>query len=234
MDETIKGPNQAGSKPASQPATPVLTHWKPVTDIYQQHAAAPPLAQVIEIPRQAVVEAKKASKPLSNVPRSIYVFAAIYFLQGLVFFFLAAIIIAASNSAFSNWIVMQSPAIIPFAIGNGLPREFATLIAEALIVMGVFSIVITVMWIVRFWWIRWVAMCYAGGMVARECIYYFAGVASGVGGGYTSVTGAALGMGTGYTPEQRFILTIECAMNLLIFCYLAFYPGVKLAFEKHY
>ncbi len=115
---------------------------------------------------------------------------------------------------------MQSPAIIPFTITHRFPKEFYTLVAEALIVMAAFSAVIGGMWLFRWWVVRWVTMAYAAGRVLRVGIYYSAGVASGVGSGLSGSTQA--------------ILMVYCCIDLLIFGYLAFYPGVKLAFEKTY
>ena len=91
------------------------------------------------------------------------------------------------------------------------------LFAEGLVATAVLSLVVGGMWLARYWRIRWITMFYAGASTARTLIYI--------------VTGAAGGLSGVITPEQKQTMLAGCAVNLLIFCYLAFYPGVDQAFE---
>jgi len=217
MDENKQPANQSASQTPNQAAAPPVNRWQPVTDVYQQHVEgkAPPIVQP---PTPAPVPVSQKKLRRSSVPMSLNIITGLYFVQAVVYFFLGTRVIAAIDSDSSHWIVTESPAIIPFAISHRFPTEYYTLVAEALIVMGFFSAVVGVMWVFRWWVIRWVTMAYAGGMVARTAVVYSAGVVSGT--------------GSNLSGDQAAVLLFSCLVNSIIFCYLAFYPGVKEAFEK--
>jgi hypothetical protein len=220
VDQSEQATSQAASKSSSQNQAQPVNRWQPITDLYQQELEGNAPPEVVQPPKPVPVPVSQRDLPKSSVPMSLNVITGFYFVQAAFYIFLGSRVIAAIDSDFSHWIVGQSPNMIPFTISHRLPREFYILVAEALIVMGVFSAVVGVLWVFRWWVIRWVTMCYAGGMVVRTGIHYFAGVASGVG---SELSGS----------QSAFVL-FSCALNSIIFCYLAFYPGVKEAFEKPY
>ena len=89
-----------------------------------------------------------------------------------------------------------------------------------LLIAAVITAVVGFMWWNHSWKIRWITMFYAGAMVARAGVYFFAGWASG--------------MGSQIPPEVMPTLLLAIALNGLIFCYLAFWPDVKEWFEEQH
>lgn len=79
------------------------------------------------------------------------------------------------------------------------------------------DLLIGVMWLMRFWWIRWATMFYAGAQVAGFVILLMAGAASGV---------------AAKIPKSEMpVLMLALGLNGLIFLYLSFGFGVKEWFE---
>ncbi len=87
-----------------------------------------------------------------------------------------------------------------------------------LFILAAATTVVGFMWWNHSWKVRWVAMFYAGGMVAKTGVGLFAGWASGA--------------GVRMPPAAMQTLTVAMGVNLLIFCYLAFWPGVTEWFEE--
>jgi hypothetical protein len=149
---------------------------------------------------------------------SLNIITGLYFVRALFYFVVGSTLLSNPDSDFSQWLVSLSGVLIPFTITHRHPEMFVKLVGEAMLVTAGLSVVVGVFWLLRSWKIRWVTMAYAGGMVLRTGVHYFAGVASGVG---SELSGS----------QATFVL-FACAINSLIFCYLAFYPGVKEAFER--
>ncbi len=214
--------NQPANQPAGQPASQVTAYpanrWQPVTDLYQQEVEgnAPPAA--VEPPKPVPVPVSQRDLPKSIVPMSLHIITGLYFLRAIIYFLLGGKLLSDPNSDFSQWLVSMSGAMIPFTITHRHPEMFVRLVGEAMLVTAGLSVVVGGMWLFRSWKIRWITMAYAGGMVVRTAVHYFAGAASGV--------------GSELTGDQSAIVFCGCAINTLVFCYLAFYPGVKEAFEK--
>lgn len=237
MDQPNQPANQSGSQPPSQaPAQPV-NRWQPITDIYQQEPevfAPPPVTQA---PKPVPVPVNQRDLPKRVVPMSLHVITGLFFFRALVYFILGGKLATDPDSDFSQRLVSLSDVLVPFSVSQRHPEMFVKLIGQALLVLAALSLIVGIMWLVRWWVVRWVTMCYAGGMVLRFGIKFFAGAASGVhtgplgtnmvGGGRFS--GLAMGLSS---DEMTAALLLSCAINLLIFCYLAFYPGVSEAFEK--
>lgn len=87
-----------------------------------------------------------------------------------------------------------------------------------LLFSAVVTAVVGFMWWNRSWKVRWVAMFYAGAMVGKAGINFFAAWASGV--------------GVQIPPEEMPSLLLAIAINSFIFCYLAFWPDVREWFEE--
>jgi len=210
--------NQSASQtPSPAPAAPV-NRWQPITDIYQQEAEgiAPPVA--VQPPKPVPVPVSQRDLPPSLVPMSLNIITGLYFLRALIYFALGGKLLSDPGSDFSQRLVSMSGVMVPFTITHRQPEMFVKLLGEAMLVTAGLSVVVGVMWLLRSWKIRWITMAYSGGMVVRVGIHYFAGAASGV--------------GSGLSADQSAILFFGCAFNAIIFAYLAFYPGVKEAFEK--
>jgi hypothetical protein len=87
-----------------------------------------------------------------------------------------------------------------------------------LLIAAVVTAVVAFMWWNRSWKVRWITMFYAGAMVARAGVYFFAAWASG--------TGSQL------PPAVMPTLLFSIALNGFVFCYLAFWPDVSEWFEE--
>ena len=217
MDRNIQPSNQPASQTPGQITAYPANRWQPITDIYQQEIEGNAPA-VVEPPKPAPVPVSQRDLPKSMVPMSLNIITGLYFVRAVIYFFLGGKLLSDPNSDFSQWLVSMSGVIIPFTITHRHPEMFVRLVGEAMLVTSALSVVVGVMWLLRSWKIRWITMAYAGGMVLRAGVHYFAGVVSGV--------------GSGLPAGQDTILLFGCAINSIIFCYLAFYPGVKEAFEK--
>jgi hypothetical protein len=214
--------NKPGNQSVNQPSGPVQAYpanrWQPITDIYQQEIAGTAAPAVVEPLKPAPVPVSQRDLPKSLVPISLNIITGLYFVRAVIYFALGSKLISDPDSDFSQWLVSMSGVMVPFTITHRHPEMYVKLVGEALLVTAGFSVIVGALWLFRSWKIRWVTMAYAGGMVVRTGIHYFAGVASGVG---SELSGS----------QATFVL-FGCAVNSLIFCYLAFYPGVKEAFEK--
>jgi hypothetical protein len=73
-------------------------------------------------------------------------------------------------------------------------------------------------WFVRDWRARWSAMFMAGAAAARIAVERFADYAAG--------------NPTPLTESQQQAAAVAVAFNLIVCCYLAFYPGMDQAFKE--
>jgi hypothetical protein len=215
----------AASSPSqsANPQTPQFVNtWKPVTDLYIEHETAGAITApvIVEPPKPTPGPVSAPDPSYNTVPFSLNIITGFYFFQTVMYFVLAGPLLTNPQSAFSQWIVVNYPSFIPFTITRRHPEIFTKLVGEAFMVMAAISLWVSILWVFRSWKIRWVTMAYAGGRVLRRCVYLFAGVASGV--------------GSGLSPASQTIVIFSCCIDALIFGYLAFYPGVKQAFEKTY
>jgi hypothetical protein len=211
----------AGNAQSNPPAPQFANTWKPVTDLYiEEHTSVP--APVIVVPPKAVPGPVSQADPAyrSKAPMSLNILTGFYFLQAAFYLAMAGPPLTSPESGFSVWLAANSRAFIPFAISHRHPEIYVKLVGQALLFMAAISVVVGVMWVLRSWRIRWITMAYALGRVLRTGIYLFAGVASGV--------------GTNLPGDAQAILIFSSCIDILIFGYLAFYPGVKQAFEKTY
>jgi hypothetical protein len=212
--------NQSGGQPSSQIPPQPVNRWQPITDLYQQEVEGTAPPAVVQPPKPAPVPVSQRDLPKSSVPMSLNIITGLYFVRAVFYFVLGGKLISDPNSDFSQWLVSLSGVLIPFTITHRHPEMFVKLVGEAMVVTAILSLGVGIMWLLRSWKIRWITMAYAGGMVLRTSVHYFAGAASGV--------------GSGLSPDLTAIVIFGCAINTLVFCYLAFYPGVKEAFEKPY
>ncbi len=189
--------------------------WKPVTEAYQD-TDAPSIDRPVQPPPQEnkpVAPVKERITP--KLPLAIAIFGWLYMVRAVAYIVFALVLFSQPASGFASMLMDYSSLLVPFRMhrANGLIP--VSLFAEALIATAIISVVIGGMWLARYWRIRWVTMFYAGASAARTLIYVVAGVVGTI------------------TPDQRQALLAGCAVNILIFCYLAFYPGVEQAFEDN-
>jgi hypothetical protein len=231
--------NQSASQPSSQVPPAPVNRWQPITDVYQQEAEGKAPTAPVQPPKPAPVPTSQRDMPKSIVPLSLNIITGLFFLRALVYFILGGKLVSDPDSDFAQRLVSLSGVMVPFSISHRHPEMFVKLVGEALLVVAGLSLIVGILWLVRWWVIRWVTMCYAGGMVLRVAIRYFAGAAAGVHtgplGSEAYSAGAFSGLAMGFSSDEiTALLFFSCAINLIIFGYLAFYPGVKQAFERTY
>lgn len=230
--------------PAGEKTPEFVNTWKPVTDLYHD-TDAPAVAEPPPIPVAGATESRAAKVwQERRLPIPIAIVGGFYALRALVFLVFASILGSHPDSQTAALLIEHSRSLIPFAVrgtggqppagepsysadgtdgypltqGDANPHGPANLLAEAMVVTAILSTVVSVMWFVRYWRIRWITMFYAGVSLFRTVLYF--------------VTDKAAGIATVLTPDQKQALTLACAVNLFVFCYLAFYPGVAQAFEE--
>jgi hypothetical protein len=205
--------------PAGANTAPELVNtWKPVTDLYLD-TAAPPVPEPAPLP----VAGQPPAQPLKifqerKLPIPIAIVGGFYALRAVLFLVFASIVSSHPSSNFAAALIAHSQSLIPFQVHETAGLVPADLLAEAMVVTAILSIVVSVMWFVRYWRIRWITMFYAGVSLFRTVLYF--------------ATDKAAGLTTVLTPDQKQALTLTCAINLFVLCYLAFYPGVAQAFEE--
>jgi hypothetical protein len=228
--------------------------WRPVTDEYKAMAAQPVDAEAERTKRlEELREAKAKEVPTKKeVPVGITVLTWYFFVRAGVCAVLFYVLSAYPQSGTSNWLeenlgnFLRLPAssakqmaeqrkqfekeaeeqgyqmaIDPAEEKELEEREAATarnMIMAYLALSAVAGAVVGFMWLNRSWKIRWVTMCYAGAFVAKAGVNYFAGLASG--------------LGSQVAPGETALLLFTIALNGCIFCYMAFWPGVKKLFEE--
>ncbi len=205
--------------PAGESAAPELVNtWKPVTDLYQDTAApdvpAPPPVPVAGQPPAQTAKVFQERK----LPIPIAIVGGFYALRAVVFLVFASILGSHPDSSLAALLIGHSRSLIPFQVRETGGHVPADLLAEAMVVTAILSIVVSVMWFVRWWRIRWITMFYAGVSLFRTVLYF--------------LSDKAAGLTTQLTPDQKQALSLACAVNLFVLCYLAFYPGVAQAFEQ--
>jgi hypothetical protein len=205
--------------PAGENATPELVNtWKPVTDLYQDTSApsvpAPPPVPVAGQPPAQPAKVFQERK----LPIPIAIVGGFYALRAVLFLVFASILGSHASSSFASLLIEHSQSLIPFQVQETGGHAPADLFAEAMVVTAIVSIVVSIMWFVRYWRIRWLTMFYAGVSLFRTMLYF--------------VTDKAAGVTTPLAPDQKQALSLACAVNLFVLCYLAFYPGVAQAFEE--
>jgi hypothetical protein len=231
--------------------------WEPVTDQYKTEAEEPVALETIEAESQQKLreiheEAKKNVWVDKKAPIGIRVFTWYLFCRAGFYALLLSMLAVFPQSGASTWLVGNLGHFLPGAAAReqaakqkeefrkdmaaqGIqlpdddaadqqtPEQMAQVQREEVMVFLLISTVITAvvgfMWWNHSWKVRWVAMFYAGAFVAKAGLGLFAGWASGV--------------GNRIEPEQIPLLIVAIALNGFVFCYLAFWPGVKEWFEGH-
>ncbi len=143
-----------------------------------------------------------------KLPPGIRAFATLCFLRAGVDFIFALLVGLAPNSALAIFVAAT--------FGDRIPHVPAEL--EFFIFAFLFAFV-GWKWMARDWRIRWVAMFLSGAFAARLLAFMFADRA-------TASHGKIL------SAKTELELSLVVAFNLLICCYLAFYPGMAEAFKE--
>lgn len=196
-----------------------VNHWQPVTCEYEQEPA-PFFEMHSPLKKKSRGNAAERGKARSSgeAPIGITVITWFYFVRGCACLIFASLLFSRSNPGLVDWFAGHSRAMVPFQVRATASLPVTNLLAEGLVIMGIFSVIVGAMWMVRYWRIRWITMCYAGVALGRTALFF--------------VSDKAAGFSTQLSTEQKQTLVISSVANLVILCYLAFYPGVAQAFEN--
>lgn len=143
-------------------------------------------------------------------------------LRALAFLALAYILWSYPDSAFSTYLVTNSefffkrpPHMESVEAVQQSARDFLMM---GFLLVGLMYSAVAWKWLTRFWLARWGTMFLAGASILKTAINLLADRAAGV--------------DTPFTATQIQALFLSAALNLAIFLYLAFSPGVAEAFEE--
>ena len=196
-----------------------VNRWQPVTNEYQRELA--PFAVMPSLGKRDVekfTEARRRAGAKNSVPHGIACIAWFYFLDGCACLLFASTLISHPESSLAVWLAHQSRILIPFSLGASSGIAHTDLLAEAFLIMAIVSVAIGAMWLVRYGRIRWITMVYAGAWLVRAAFDFMSDRDAGV--------AAQL------STQQKEALALSLVLNLLVFSYLAFFPGAARALEK--
>jgi hypothetical protein len=166
----------------------------------------PPLKMPEELQGQRSRLAVKQT-PKVEVPLLITLFAWYCFLRTFVFVVFALIIGIAPDALPAQFIATRLNPVPP-----PIPAE------GAFYVLAILYAMIGWRWMTRDWRARWAAMFMSGATAAKIAINLFAD--------------RAAGNPTPIPARQQDAILVAIAWNVLVCCYLAFYPGVAQAFKE--
>lgn len=145
--------------------------------------------------------------PKAAVPLLITLFAWYCFLRTVVFVIFALIVGIAPDSSISHFLGTHFNPVPP-----PIPAE------GAFYVLAVLYGVIGWRWITRDWRARWAAMFMSGATAAKIAV--------------NLIADRAAGNPTPISPMQSQVIFLAIVWNVLVCCYLAFYPGMAQAFKE--
>jgi hypothetical protein len=166
--------------------------------------------------------APKRPAPRGKDPLLLRLITYVLIVRALAFLILAYILWSYPDSAIATYIVTNSEFFFkrpPHMESIEPVRQTAhDFLMMGFLLVGLMYSAVAWKWLTRFWLARWGTMFLAGASLIKTAVNLFADRASG--------------MDTQFTPAQTEALVASSILNLLIFLYLAFAPGVAEAFEE--
>jgi hypothetical protein len=196
-----------------------VNHWRPVTLEYQIEFM--PAVEALPAPkrkRARLVLAKGAAQSEAEMPLPVTAIQWYYFLRACVYFVLGSVLLSYPASQTASWLLEHASIVAPVQLHATQVAPLINLLAESFFVLSIASAVVGVMWLLRSRTVRWVTLCFAGASLARTVLYF---VALG-----EVVPRVLLSM------HQKELLLTGAVINLLIFGYVAFLPGVDDGIEQ--
>jgi hypothetical protein len=192
-----------------------VNHWRPVTLEYQLEFM--PIVEALPASKKKRVRARALSAKSvvhieSEAPLAVTTIQWWYFFRACAYFVLGSILLSYPSSQQASWLVAHSRILMPFQISATAAAPLINLIAETFFVLSIVSAILGTLWLKRSAAVRWITLCYAGLSLTRTVLYF---VAIG-----NLVTKTVL------TTNQTAVLLAGAVINLLIFGYVAFFPGV--------
>jgi len=180
----------------------------------------PPMEMPAELQGQRSRLAGRKAAPV-EVPLLITLFAWYCFLRAAAFVVFALIVGIAPESATAQFVAAhfnpipppRPPIYAPHGpVAPSIPPE------AAFYGLAILYAVVGWRWFTRDWRARWAAMFISGATAAKIAVDLMAD--------------RATGDPTPMSPAQNQAILLAIVWNVLICCYLAFYPGMKEAFKE--
>jgi hypothetical protein len=162
--------------------------------------------------RARTLSAKSAVHIEAEAPLAVTAIQWYYFFRACTYFFLGSILLSYPSSAAAAWLIAHSRILVPFTIHATEAAPLINVVAETFFVFSIASAILGVLWLMRSSLVRWITLCYAGILLTRTVLYF--------------VTFNGLVPRTVLTTNQTAVLLTGAVVNLLIFGYVAFFPGV--------
>ncbi|MGA3081784.1 MAG: hypothetical protein ABSD44_10430 [Terracidiphilus sp.] len=193
----------------------------PITPNPQMHGITP---APLEMPAQR----RSDQKEKSNRPLLISLLACYLYVRGVVFLLVGMTVWGRPDSSLWDYLLPHARFVFSSLPWIFLPLQFAAMVSEeamlsilpvALLLGSLYSFIGGgLVWGLNYW-VRWICMFMSGATVAKTVI---------------AISGTMVGPSlVPITDELKLGLYVNVAVNLLVFCYFAFYPGVKEAFESN-
>jgi len=193
-----------------------VNHWQPVTTEYQHELA--PIMDVTSLRSRPFGPAYSRFLAAPLIPFGILCITALYFLSACAYFFCASTLFSHPESDIASWLVERYNILVPIQVVSTPGIPLIKPLAETFLLMAIVSLAVAILWLLRPWYIRWITMCFAAAALIRTALILLAGKAAG--------------LTVELTLEQKQFVLLLAAVNLVVFCYLAFYPGVADACER--
>lgn len=190
-----------------------VNHWRPVTSEYQVEFM--PAVQALPAPRKRrsrAEAAQESARRAEAAPLPVTCIQWLYFFRACAYFALGSVLLSYPSSKATAWLLAHSGILAPFKVIVTQAAPAINLLAETFFVLSIGSAIIGAMWLMKSSYIRWITMCYAGVSLARTVLFFIT---------FKGATPAVL-----LSLHQKEMLLTDAVVNLLIFSYVAFYPGI--------
>lgn len=190
-----------------------VNHWRPVTLEYQIEFM--PAVEALPAPkkkRARLVLAKGAAQSEAEMPLPVTAIQWYYFFRACAYFVLGSVLLSFPASQTAGWLIAHANIVAPIQIPATQAAPLINLLAESFFVLSIASAVVGGMWLMRRRTVRWVTLCFAGASLVRT-VLYFASIGEVVPRVLLSL-------------HQKELLITGAVINLLIFGYVAFLPGL--------
>ena len=198
-----------------------VNHWRPVTLEYQLELM--PVIEALPASRRkrARTRALSAKSVVHIEAEASVATTAIqwwYFFRACAYFVLGTILLSYPSSQNATWLMAHSRFLVPFAVHATAAAPLINLLAETFFILSIGSAILGSLWLMRSSAARWITLCYAGAALTRTVLYF--------------VTIDGLVSRAILTTNQTAVLLTGAVINLLIFGYVAFFPGVDGELEQ--
>jgi hypothetical protein len=193
-----------------------VNHWQPVTTEYQLELVPAVETKSSRRKRQKprpVEIVNYEARAEAEAVGAVTAMTCYYFLRACAYFLCGSVLLCYPASGQAAWLIAHARLLLPVSLSSAGAVPVINLLAEGLFIMAGISAAVCVMWLVQSWGIRAITMFYAATSVACTALYFAA---------QTTIEEKVL-----LSVHQQEALLADAMLNLLIFAYLLFCPGVE-------